>query len=344
VRKWIAIVVGGLAAVVAGGVAVFYMVFPNVSEAESIRVERSTERVVRGQYLANHVMICVDCHSEREVDLYSMPPIRSLEFGGGFAYTREMGMPGTIVSRNIARLELGAQLRMGMPGTIVSRNITPGALRDWSDGEIVRAIAAGVSRDGRPLFPLMPYHAYGKLDREDINAVVAYLRVIPPVNRPIPDSKVDFPVNLVMRTLPRDPAFRTKPHPRNPVAYGGYLVAAAGCGDCHTRRDERGNAIGPEFAGGQEFAYPARFLVRSANITPDAETGIGAWGKDAFIARFKGRTETDYRQMAVARGQPNTVMPWWAYSGMTAEDLGAIYEYLRTVPAAKNQVQTFEPR
>ncbi len=320
--KWVAIVVGGLAVVVGGAFAVLYTVFPMVSEAESIRIERSTDRVTRGQYLAHHVFVCIDCHSEREVDVYAMPPVRSLEFGGDLAYTREMGMPGTIVSRNIS----------------------PGALREWSDGEIVRAIAAGVSRDGHPLFPLMPYQAYGTLDREDINAVVAYLRVTSPVNRPIPDTKVDFPMNLLMRLMPRDPTFRTKPHPRDPVAYGHYLVTSAGCGDCHTQRDAQGNLTGPEFGGGQEFLVPERFLNRSANITPDPETGIGAWTKDAFIARFKSRTEADYRAMPAPRGQPNTVMPWWGYAGMTPEDLGAIYEYLRTVAPMKNRVVTFEAR
>jgi mono/diheme cytochrome c family protein len=321
VGKWIAIVAGVLVVVVGGALTVLYTVFPRVSEAESIRIERSTERVTHGQYLANHVFVCVACHSQGEADVYSMPPVRSLEFGGGVVWTREMGVPGTIVSANI----------------------TPGALREWTDGEIVRAIAAGVSRDGRPLFPLMPYHAYGTLDREDINAIVAYLRVIQAVNRPAPKSEVDFPVNLILRTMPRDPTFRTKPHPRDPVAYGRYLVTGAGCVDCHTRRDAQGNPAGPEFAGGQDFPE-AQFLARSANITPDRDTGIGAWTKDAFIARFKSRTEADYRAMAAPRGQPNTIMPWWAFSGMTAEDLGAIYEYLRTVPPVSNKVVTFEPR
>ncbi|MBM3508489.1 MAG: cytochrome C [Alphaproteobacteria bacterium] len=321
-RKWIVAGIGVVAAAVVAVWGVFYGIFPMVSDPGTITVERSIDRITRGQYLANNVMVCVDCHTVREVDLYSMPPARSLEFGGGLAFTREMGVPGNVVSPNIS----------------------PGALREWSDGEVVRAIASGVSRDGRVLFPIMPYHAYGTLDREDIYAVVAYLRVIPPVNRPVAKSKVDFPMNLIMRTLPRDPSFHTRPHLRDPVAYGRYLATAAGCPDCHTRRDAQGRPSGPMLAGGQEFLYPERFLARSANITPDAETGIGNLTKEAFIARFKSRTDADYRQMAVARGRPQTLMPWWAYSGMTAEDLGAIYDYLRTVPAVKNKVVTFEPR
>ena len=102
-------------------------------------------------------------------------------------------------------------------------------------------------------------------------------------------------------------------------------------------------SIGVPFAGGQEFNEPGRFLVRSANITPDNETGIGQWSREDFIARFKSVTEDDYRKIKVAPGEPNTVMPWWEFSGMTEFDLGAIYEYLRSIQASRNAVEKFAP-
>ncbi len=313
----IVVVVAGLAA------AVTFLVFPRVSAPEMGNVVRTTDAARRGLYLANSVMGCLDCHSRREEDLYSMPPVRSAEFGGGFVFSREMGMPGTIVSPNI----------------------TPGALSNWTDGEVVRAIAAGVARDGRPLFPLMPYHAFGTLDKEDIEAVVAYLRNVPSVRRAVDKTEIDFPVNVLIRFLPRDPEFKQRPNPRDSAAYGEYMVRAAGCADCHTQRDAQGNATGPAFAGGQEMLFPGRFLVRPANITPDQETGIGSWSRDQFIARFKSKTEADYRNTPAPKGSSNTIMPWWAYSGMTPEDLGAIYDYLRTVTPVRNAVTVrFEPR
>ena len=48
--------------------------------------------------------------------------------------------------------------------------------------------------------------------------------------------------------------------------------------------------------------------------------------------------------MMVARGEPNTPMPWWEYAGMTREDLGAIYDYLRTVAPVRGEVVTFEAK
>jgi hypothetical protein len=319
----VGIIVGILVVVVGLGAVVTFVVFPRVSDPELGRVVRSADAARRGLYLANYVMGCLDCHSRREEDLYSMPPVRSAEFGGGFVFTREMGIPGTLVSPNIS----------------------PGGIDGWTDGEVVRAIAAGVSRDGRPLFPLMPYHNFGTLDKEDIESVVAYLRIVPAVRRPVQEkSSLDFPVNVLIRFLPRDPDFRQRPNPRDSADYGEYMVRAAGCADCHTARDAQGNPVGPAFAGGMEMVYPGRFLVRPANLTPDSETGIGRWTREQFVARFKSKTDEDYRRTPAPKGSPNTIMPWWAYSGMTAEDLGAIYDYLRTLAPVRNQVVTFEPR
>ena len=130
--------------------------------------------------------------------------------------------------------------------------------------------------------------------------------------------------------------------PTDTVAYGQYLVLAAGCADCHTLRDDRGQEIGEPFAGGAEFAVPGFGISRSANILPDNVTGIGGWTRQDFVDRFKATTAAEYRQMEVSPGDFNTVMPWWEYGGMTPGDLGAIYDFLRTVPAATNAVMTLE--
>ena len=149
--------------------------------------------------------------------------------------------------------------------------------------------------------------------------MIAYLRTIDPVASDPPASRLDFPVNLIVRFLPADADLAIRaPAPGTP-AYGAYLVRAAGCGDCHTARDAGGNPVGEPFAGGQEFLLPGLFLARAANITPHPEAGI------------------------VAPGERNTVMPWWEFAGMRPEDLGAIYDYLRTVPASPNRVVTHEP-
>ena len=67
----------------------------------------------------------------------------------------------------------------------------------------------------------------------------------------------------------------------------------------------------------------------SENITPHASNRIGTWGKENFVGVFKSFSPPDGR--TIPGDEINTVMPWSRYSGMTEEDLGAIYEYLRTI-------------
>jgi hypothetical protein len=76
---------------------------------------------------------------------------------------------------------------MGLPGRITSKNLTSDAktgLGSWTDGEILRAIREGVSKDGHALFPLMPYPNYRTMSDEDAYAIVAYLRTLKPVRNP----------------------------------------------------------------------------------------------------------------------------------------------------------------
>jgi hypothetical protein len=80
-------------------------------------------------------------------------------------------------------------------------------------------------------------------------------------------------------------------------------------------------------------------VAHTANITPDSATGIGLWTRERFVENA--------RERAAAAGNPLsenerlTPMPWTAFAGMTDEDLGAVYDYLRTVPPVRNEVTRF---
>jgi hypothetical protein len=103
-----------------------------------------------------------------------------------------------------------------------------------------------------------------------------------------------------------------------------------------------GDAIlGAPFAGGFRFPLPGGGFAVSQNITPDAETGIGKWTRQQFIALFKTRA-SDETAFPVKPGERQTMMPWSSFGGMTESDLGSIYDYLRTLPPVKNRVETFE--
>jgi hypothetical protein len=82
-------------------------------------------------------------------------------------------------------------------------------------------------------------------------------------------------------------------------------------------------------------------VVRSANLTPDEETGIGTWSQADFVNKFKFYDNPEGRVMPAASMEYNTVMPWTNFAGMTEQDLGAIYKYLRSVKAVKNKVEKF---
>jgi len=75
-------------------------------------------------------------------------------------------------------------------GTRWTRNISSDAatgIGAWSDAEIARAIRSGVSRDGRPLYwQGMPWDHFANLDEEDVRAVIAYVRTLPPVANAVP--------------------------------------------------------------------------------------------------------------------------------------------------------------
>lgn len=305
---------------IVGGVIYLFAAFPNVPPPPKVTVEGTEVQVERGKYLANHVTVCIDCHSTRDWTKFS-GPIQPGTFGKG----------GDVFNEN-----------MGMPGTFYAKNITPHNLGDWTDGEIYRTITTGVTKDGRAMFPVMPYPSYGKMDPEDVRAIIAYLRTLEPIEYESPDSKVNFPMNLILRTLPQPPNPMERPDPEDLVSYGKYLITIGGCGDCHTPQNQGAPVEGLYLAGGFEFKAPFG-TVRSANITPDKKTGIGNWSKERFVERFKQYDVPADSLPEVDEHQFNTVMPWQMYAGMTKQDLEAIYAYLQSVTPVENSVIRFTP-
>ncbi len=271
--------------------------------------------VARGEYLVNNVAVCLVCHGERDHTKFAMPVIAGTE-GGGPPYAFGQGM--------------------GVPGEITPPNITPFKLKDWSDDDIIKAMTQGVNKKGDTLFPLMPYHAYSKLAKDDINAIIAYLRMLKPIDKADVPRKLMIPATM-FGPLPANTLDQNKrPDPSDKVKYGEYLVTTASCIDCHTPMTPQGPDFSKAFAGGLHFK--SDFVdVTTANITPDSTTGIGSWSEEMFLAKFK--TNLEATEKGVNPGKLNTEMPWANYAKMNQEDLKAMYAYLRTLPAIKNKVE-----
>lgn len=305
-------------AVIAGGTAFYWGVWlPREQPPKTGPVPKTPERLARGQYIFEVVSDCNGCHSERDFTRFGGPVV-----------------PGTIGE--------GQELKIaGLPGRILAPNITPDretGIGAWTDGEKIRAIRDGVDRDGRALFPLMPYTDFKFMSDYDVDSLVAYMDSLPPIKHQLPKTQLAFPLSILIRSAPQPVSNVSAPKRGRTVEYGAYLTAIGGCADCHTQEEHGKLKADLRFAGGREFQTPWGTVV-SANITPDLETGIGSWSESYFIHRF-----TLQRHLAQSGSRPAgpkefTLMPWLDLSQMTEDDLGAIFRYLQTQSAISNHVE-----
>jgi len=261
--------------------------------------------VEQGKYLTT-IAGCIDCHTPRNEQFQ---PEKDKEFAGGQPF--ELGPLGTVFSKNLTSdKETG--------------------LGDWTDEEIKTAFQTGVSKDGLHLFPLMPYRFFNNLSDSDADAIVAYLRTLPPISNKVPRKQI-LPVEAVPQ-LPRKTGI-VAPAPADTAARGKYLMTALiACTDCHTPLDSAtGQPIVEKYlAGGQPYEGPWG-IVYGANLTPDKETGLGNWS-DADIARVLHQGIRPNRRVVI-------LMPWEIFQPLTDEDTKAIIYYLRNdVPAVHNEV------
>lgn len=312
--------VGALILVIVVILAYVKLALPNVGPAPDLVIHSTPAQLEHGRYLATHVASCIDCHSTRDYSKLTGPMVPGTEGKGGEGFLREQGLLGSFYAPNL----------------------TPASLATWTDGEIYRAITTGVSRDGHALFPIMPYNYYAQMAPDDIKDIIAYLRSLKPIPNKVPASEPDFPMNFIINTLPEKAPGGKRPDTTDHIAYGKYLTTFAACAECHTPVDKQGQPLpGMFMAGGREFPMPTG-TVRSMNITPD-KSGIGLWTRQAFIAHFKEYAQAS-NQHTVQPGEHNSVMPWTMFAGMTEQDLGAIYDYLRTVAPVAHKVTRFTPK
>jgi len=261
--------------------------------------------VKRGSYLMNGPAACGNCHTPRAKD-YSFLP--GMDYAGGL---KQVG-PGY---------------------TTYSANITPDrgtGIGLMTDEQIIRAIREGQTPQGIVFFPPMPVRTYNNMSDEDVKAIVAYLHTIKPIRHFVMNSAwtINQQAMPPARGLPAPPK-------SDKVAYGGYIVnALAGCFECHSTPGADGT---PDLAqhlgaGGFEIELAPGMVVRTPNITPDPETGIGQWS-DADIKKAITDGVTSGGQHL------SPPMPYTFYKNMTPEDLDATVAYLRTIPPIGNKVE-----
>ncbi|KAA0213427.1 cytochrome C [bacterium] len=239
----------------------------------------------RGKYLVNHLMGCRECHGD------------------------DLG--GKVIMDN------------GAMGLWYGPNLTRGKgskLADYSSKDWMRALRHGVGKDGRRLL-LMPSEDYVNFGDDDMAAVVAYFRSLPPVDRE--DQGISLgPIGKMLVATGQIPfAFeKIDPKARRPEAkpgptreWGAVLIGS--CTGCH------GTGLSGGKIPGGDPKWP-----QAANISPDKETGLGQWSYEDFVKAMREGKRKDGSAI-------NEAMPWKAYAGMKDDDLRALWEYIKAAPA-----------
>jgi len=136
--------------------------------------------VARGKYLVT-IASCHDCHT-----------------------------PGYFLGKpDMARYLGGSDVGFELPGlgVFVGPNLTPDkvtGLGNWTDKQVITALQTGARPDGRMLAPIMPYHAFANLTPQDAQAIVDFLRSLPPVPHKVPGpfGPTETPSTFVMKLVP----------------------------------------------------------------------------------------------------------------------------------------------
>jgi len=145
-------------------------------------------------------------------------------------------------------------------GMYFASNLTPDQETDigsWSDGELVRAIREGVDREGKMIFPIIPYQFYHGLSDGDALSLVAYIRSLDPVSHAVSENQYSFMAKALAGIRMVKPEFAvtekiTAPGQGPTAEYGEYLAwHASGCAECHVLRvRDRRLEIGPPLLSG----------------------------------------------------------------------------------------------
>jgi mono/diheme cytochrome c family protein len=203
-------------------------------------------------------------------------------------------------------------------GSFVTVNLTPaGPLKGWSDGEILRILREGASPDGHRL-AIMSGQVMRYMSDEDLYAVIAYLRSSDPVVNETaqPPDNVNALALFMLGAgvVPVEPPVAdhlTAPRKAPTAEYGKYVVSFSHCPFCH----------GPllDGVGGSPFVP-----VKAPSLRV-----VKGWTIDQF-------TKTIHTGVDPTGHQLSDVMPWKAFQNMDDDELGALYAYLKSLPAVTN--------
>ena len=295
------IVLGPGATDFAGGHRVALSNYAGSSPAGVPEELKSASIIARGEYLAR-AADCMVCHTVKN----------GAPYAGGRAFVLPFG-------------------------TIYSTNITPDletGIGNYTDQNFLDAVHKGLARDGKRLYPAMPFASYTLMTDTDALAIKAYLFSLKSVHAPARSNTLAFPFNqrhlmaFWSAFFNSDKRFTPNADRSPEWNRGAYLVEAMGhCGECHTPRNlAMGLNQRKKFAGAVQAGW------RAYNITPDPSAGVGTWS-DADLMH--------YLTLGHAAGRGTASGPMGeavdeSLSHLTSSDVAAIVAYVRTVPAERS--------
>jgi mono/diheme cytochrome c family protein len=268
-----------------------FAAIPGIAHAQS-------DLVKRGDYLVNGILTCGNCHTPKG----PTGDIMDKAFSGGLSWDEP---PFKVTAPNI------------------TQDKTTG-IGSYTDAELRQVLRKGIKRNGAPVAMVMPSGFYEIMTEQDLDAVIAYLRTIKPINNTVPD-----PVYKVPQGHPIPPGGEkpfTDAMMSDKVKKGFYLATIAHCMECHTPMGPRGREFAAKLgAGGFEFHGPWGVSV-ARNITSSKEKGIGGWTDDEIKRAITQGISRDGSKLKPPMG-------FHYYSTVSGGDVDAVVAYLRTVPA-----------
>lgn len=252
--------------------------------AEQISIPSGESAVARGEHVAA-IHYCASCHGE--------------DLAGGY-----------LMDNPLLAVVPAPNLTAGVGGVGADNSA-----EDW-----VLAIRHGIGHDGRGLIG-MPSRVWYSMSDDDLGALIAYLRSLPPVDNQLPERKIG-PLFRLMLALGQAPASQAMiiphdaPRPKAPpqevsAAYGEYLAQT--CTACH----------GANLNGGTVRDLDGNLVV-ALNLTPGGE--LRGWSAADFIKTLRTGVNPAGHEL-------NDVMPWPYVGQMTDEELQAVWLYLKSLPA-----------
>jgi cytochrome c2 len=312
----IALRIVGVLALVVGAFATYVQLkgvptYPELAAQipKNYKVLITPEKVLKGAKIAS--MLCNDCHLSNTEARLSGKKLVDIPAEFGVAYAPN-----------------------------ITRDPDKG-IGKWTDGALAYYIRTGVRADGSFAPPYMP--KFPIMSEEDLQSIIAYLRsdelVVqasqsePPLSEP--SFLIKLLTNTVIKPYPFDAAPAQAPPMANKIAHGKYLSDAVyGCTSCHSADFKSNNELNPPTnkgycGGGNALLDLEGHVIRSANITFDAETGLGEWSENDFIACVR------YGKAKNGQAMRYPMLPKTA---LDSAEVKAIYAYLKTVPVLKNAV------